>query len=130
MFGIGLPELILIMVLALIVVGPEKLPELAKTLARQLMELKKTANTLKESLQEEMREDELAGKKENSAGANHAPALPEGGQPYRLSEDEQGDIIEAEDARTESAATEEVYAAAVQAAGEEDNGKNGPDKKS
>jgi Tat protein translocase TatB subunit len=51
MFGIGLPELILIMAIALIVVGPEKLPELAKTLARQMVELKRAANALKDSLQ-------------------------------------------------------------------------------
>lgn len=53
MFGIGLPELILIMAVALIVVGPEKLPELAKTLARQMVELKRAANVLKESLHED-----------------------------------------------------------------------------
>ncbi len=53
MFGIGLPELILIMAIALIVVGPEKLPELAKTLARQMVELKRAANALKDSLREE-----------------------------------------------------------------------------
>jgi sec-independent protein translocase protein TatB len=53
MFGIGLPELILIMAIALIVVGPEKLPELAKTLARQIVELKRAANALKDSLQED-----------------------------------------------------------------------------
>ena len=53
MFGIGLPELILIMAVALIVVGPEKLPELAKGLAKQMLELKKAANVLKESLRED-----------------------------------------------------------------------------
>lgn len=53
MFGIGLPELLLIMAIALIVVGPDKLPELAKTLARQMVELKRAANALKDSLQDE-----------------------------------------------------------------------------
>jgi len=53
MFGIGLPELILIMAVALIVVGPEKLPDLARGLAKQFFELKKAANVLKDSLQEE-----------------------------------------------------------------------------
>jgi len=53
MFGIGLPELILIMAIALIVVGPDKLPELAKTLAKQMVELKRAANALKDSLHEE-----------------------------------------------------------------------------
>ncbi len=53
MFGIGLPELILILALALIVVGPDKLPDLARTVAKGLLELKKTANTLKDNLTEE-----------------------------------------------------------------------------
>jgi sec-independent protein translocase protein TatB len=53
MFGIGLPELILIMAVALIVVGPDKLPDLAKTLARQMVELKRAANSLKDSLSED-----------------------------------------------------------------------------
>lgn len=53
MFGIGLPEMILIVAVALIVVGPDKLPELAKTLARQVGELKRAANTLKRTLNEE-----------------------------------------------------------------------------
>jgi len=53
MFGIGLPELILILAVALIVVGPDKLPELAKSLGKGIVELKKAASTLKDSLDEE-----------------------------------------------------------------------------
>ncbi len=53
MFGIGLPELILIMAVALIVVGPEKLPELAKALGKGIVELKKAASSLKESFEED-----------------------------------------------------------------------------
>jgi Tat protein translocase TatB subunit len=53
MFGIGLPELILIMAIALIVVGPEKLPDLAKSLGRGIAELKKAASSLKDSFNEE-----------------------------------------------------------------------------
>lgn len=53
MFGIGFPELILIMALALIVVGPDKLPELARSLAKTLLDLKKTAEGLKDSLEVE-----------------------------------------------------------------------------
>ncbi len=53
MFGIGLPEFILIMALALIVVGPDKLPDLARSVAKGILDLKKTANTLKESLTED-----------------------------------------------------------------------------
>lgn len=57
MFGIGLPELILILGIALIVVGPERLPELAKSLARGINELKKTATALKDSVNEEVKEE-------------------------------------------------------------------------
>ncbi len=53
MFGIGLPEMLLIMALALIVIGPDKLPDLARSLAKGLMELKKTAETLKTTFAEE-----------------------------------------------------------------------------
>jgi len=53
MFGIGLPELILIMAVALIVVGPDKLPGLARSLAKGIVELKKATGTLKESLQDD-----------------------------------------------------------------------------
>ncbi len=53
MFGIGLPEMILILAIALIVVGPDKLPDLARSLAKGLLELKKTAEGLKASFTEE-----------------------------------------------------------------------------
>ncbi|PIE72252.1 MAG: twin-arginine translocase subunit TatB [Deltaproteobacteria bacterium] len=53
MFGIGLPEMILIMAIALIVVGPDKLPDLARSLAKGILELKKTAEGLKETIAEE-----------------------------------------------------------------------------
>jgi len=51
MFGIGMPELLLLLAIALIVVGPKKLPELAKALGRGLAEFKKATNELKESLE-------------------------------------------------------------------------------
>lgn len=49
MFGIGMPEMLLILAVALIVVGPKKLPELAKTIGRSLGELKKATRDIKES---------------------------------------------------------------------------------
>ena len=51
MFGIGFPELILILALALIVVGPDKLPDLARSLAKTIIDLKKTAEGLKNSIE-------------------------------------------------------------------------------
>jgi Tat protein translocase TatB subunit len=50
MFGIGWPEMILIFIVALIVVGPKKLPELAKTLGRAMGELRKAGQELKDSI--------------------------------------------------------------------------------
>jgi Tat protein translocase TatB subunit len=50
MFGIGMPEFLLIMAIALIVIGPKKLPELAKALGKALGEFKKATSELKDSL--------------------------------------------------------------------------------
>lgn len=50
MFGIGASELILILIVALIVIGPHKLPDMAKSLARGLAEFKRAASDLKDTL--------------------------------------------------------------------------------
>lgn len=50
MFGIGLPELLLILALALIVLGPDKLPQLARQIARYIGELKRASEELKSQL--------------------------------------------------------------------------------
>lgn len=53
MFGIGFPELLLILAIALIVVGPTKLPDLARALGRGYAEFKKATNELKETLDQD-----------------------------------------------------------------------------
>jgi sec-independent protein translocase protein TatA len=59
MFGsIGMPELIVIFVIALIIFGPRKLPELGRSLGRSLGEFKRASNDLRNSLEEEVRLDE------------------------------------------------------------------------
>ena len=56
MFDIGLPELLVIVVIALIVFGPNKLPELAKSLGKAMREFKKATEEMKESFQEETKD--------------------------------------------------------------------------
>jgi len=51
MFGIGMPELILILAIALIVIGPKKLPGLAKSLGRAMREFKRATSEFKESIE-------------------------------------------------------------------------------
>jgi Tat protein translocase TatB subunit len=59
MFGIGFPELLLIMALALIVLGPKRLPDIARALGRGLSEFKRASEELKQTFAEESRSHEL-----------------------------------------------------------------------
>jgi sec-independent protein translocase protein TatA len=76
MFGpIGMPELIVIMVLALIIFGPRKLPELGRSLGRSLNEFKKASNELKHTLDEEIRvEEQRTSEQVRAAEAAARPA--------------------------------------------------------
>ena len=59
MFGsIGMPELIIILVIALIIFGPRKLPELGRSLGKSLGEFKRASNELRSTLEEEIRVEE------------------------------------------------------------------------
>jgi TatA/E family protein of Tat protein translocase len=51
MFGIGMPEMLVILALALIIIGPKKLPDLAKSLGRTMREFKKATSEFKETIQ-------------------------------------------------------------------------------
>jgi TatA/E family protein of Tat protein translocase len=92
MFGpIGMPEMIIIMVIALIVFGPRKLPELGRSLGRSLNEFKRASNELRSTLEEEVRVEErrekaavpatpaVEGTSPTAAPTSPAPATPADG---------------------------------------------------
>ena len=54
MFGIGMPELLLILVVALVVIGPKKLPDIAKALGKGLAEFKRAADEIKTAVNTDM----------------------------------------------------------------------------
>ena len=67
MFGIGMPELIIIFLIALVIIGPKKLPDLAKALGKGLAEFRKTTDRLKANIDMGDVGDELKGVQEDLA---------------------------------------------------------------
>lgn len=61
MFGMGMPEILLLLAIALIVIGPKKLPDLARSLGRAMGEFKKATSDLKDSLQADTGLSEVKG---------------------------------------------------------------------
>ncbi len=86
MFGIGMPELLVIFVVALVVLGPKRLPEVARSLGKAMAEFRRQSSDIMEELQHQMRvDDEPVAKapkpKPPSPTGGDPPASPSGGEP-------------------------------------------------
>ena len=81
MFGIGMPELILILVVALIVIGPKKLPDMARSLGRALNEFKSATQDFKDSIDTEVKDLKNLDKTDmGRIGEKQAKSRPETGE--------------------------------------------------
>src|SRR3990172_7641856 len=85
MFGLGMGEIVIILVLALILLGPQKLPDAAKKLGKGLREFRKATEDLKSQFETELYADPKPTKptlvEPASAQADRPPGVPAGGVP-------------------------------------------------
>ena len=75
---IGMPELVIIFVIALIIFGPRKLPELGKSLGRSINEFKRASNELKSTLEDEIRTEEQRTTPKPAPVPTPTPAVADG----------------------------------------------------
>jgi sec-independent protein translocase protein TatA len=81
---VGMPELIIIFVIALIIFGPRKLPELGKSLGRSINEFKRASNELKNTLEDEIRVEEqktAAAPRATPPAPTPTPSVPDSAVP-------------------------------------------------
>ncbi len=75
MGNLGMPELMMIVVLALLLFGPKKLPEIGKQVGKALGEFKRASNDLKRTIEDEMEKASSAIKIDDPPKADTPPAL-------------------------------------------------------
>jgi Tat protein translocase TatB subunit len=85
MFGIGMPELLVILVVALVVLGPKRLPELARTLGKAMAEFRRSTTEIMDELQtaqlDDVRPRRRAPASQPTAPATPAEPAPEASRP-------------------------------------------------
>jgi len=69
--NLGFPELIIIFVVALLVFGPRKLPELGRSLGKGLSEFKRASNDLRNTLDDEIRNEDRRAANTTTAPISH-----------------------------------------------------------
>jgi len=83
MFGIGMPEFIVIMVVALIVIGPKKLPDLARALGKGMAEFRKATQEIKDSLKIDEEFKEVKNDLADAVSGLDRPPAPEPKEPVQ-----------------------------------------------
>ncbi len=124
MFNIGLPELLIIVAIALIVFGPNKLPELAKAFGRAMREFKKATEEVKESFEAETKE--LEEYKHTLTDENFLAGLAEQVSPSEPTPEETSPQPEEPSATAETPPLQEASAQTEAGKGEEKK-KEGPE---
>jgi sec-independent protein translocase protein TatA len=92
MFGIGMPELIVIMVIALIVIGPQKLPDIARSLGKGLAEFKRASEDFRHNITEEAKAPDDTEKLAREA-AEKEKALKDAETAYASAEPQKKDAV-------------------------------------
>lgn len=105
MFGLGLPEIIVIFVIALLVFGPKKLPDIGKSIGRAMAEFKKASEDFQETVRAEMKEvEKTSGVEEVKKLANLDITAYEDPQTGKLATepDQEQKIVEKKDKQKKS----------------------------